>query len=76
MALITHFEPLDGERYSIHRTQVKCKYKVIELDGKKVVQLNTYGSKDREIPDKLSQTIQLSEKSALELLTILQKAFL
>ncbi|WP_170364886.1 hypothetical protein [Ruegeria arenilitoris] len=75
MALVTHLEKDERNFRSLHPTQVSCKYLVSESDGKKVLQLNTYGSVNREIPDKLSQTLQFDEKSARELLAVLKKEF-
>ncbi|MBC7669283.1 MAG: hypothetical protein H7236_12735 [Gemmatimonadaceae bacterium] len=51
-------------------------YKVFSHDGqKRVLQIDTLGSQQREIPGKVSQTIQLSEDSARELWLILGKEF-
>ncbi len=75
MALITKFEKDNREFKSIHPTQVVAKYIVNHSNGKTTLQLNTYGSDTRDIPNKLSQTIQLDEKAAKELITILKENF-
>ncbi|MEX0327649.1 MAG: hypothetical protein AB3N07_02910 [Ruegeria sp.] len=75
MALVTQFERDERDFRSLHPTQVVCKYLVSLNDGKKVLQLNTYGSAEREIPDKLSQTLQFDEKPARQLLAILNEEF-
>lgn len=75
MALVTHLERAKVERTSIHPTQVTCKYIIVETDGRKLLQLNTYGSADREMPDKISQTLQFDERTALNLFNILKKEF-
>jgi len=75
MALITALEKDDRSFRSTHPTHVVGKYISQELDGKTIFQLNTYGSENREIPDKLSQTIQLTEETAFELWNILGKEF-
>jgi len=75
MALIVGFEKDDREFRSLHPTEVVCKYILTEMDGRKVLQLNTYGSSDRENPNKLSQTIQLDESAAQQLLSILRSEF-
>ncbi|QIE57838.1 methionyl-tRNA formyltransferase [Pikeienuella piscinae] len=54
---------------------VDCRYLVSERDGRKVLQLNTYGSANRQIPNKLSQTIQFDEESARSLWRILSTEF-
>lgn len=75
MAVIVNFEPDDRKLRGLHPTQVSAKILVEPVDGKKVVQINTYGSDEREMPDKLSQTIQLTEKSARQLWEILGREF-
>jgi hypothetical protein len=75
MAFITRFEKQEPNRKNIHKTNVVCKYFTLERDGVHVVQLNTYGSSDREMPDKLSQTIQIGRKEAAELIAILKDEF-
>lgn len=39
------------------------------------VQLDTYGSADRKLAQKVSQSIQLDREGALELLRIMETAF-
>ncbi|TCP20913.1 hypothetical protein EV656_11534 [Rhodovulum adriaticum] len=75
MAFVRHIQRDDREIRSIHPTQLDCKYIVQDKDGRKVLQLNTYGSEDRDIPGKLSQTLQFSEGSAKELYEILKREF-
>ena len=75
MALIAEFSK--GDRSLVlHPTTVTCIVHVGRSDdGKTLVQLDTHGSTDREIPGKLSQTLQLDEKAALELWTTLGTEF-
>jgi len=75
MALVTRLERDERDFRSLHPTHVACKYLVSENQGKKVLQLNTYGSEDREIPGKLSQTLQFDEQSARQLFAVLQREF-
>ena len=74
MALVTKFEKLDGERTQLHE-EVDAKYVVFERDSKGFVQINTYGRPGREIPGKVSQSIQLDRQGAEALVAILRKAF-
>jgi hypothetical protein len=46
-----------------------------ESDGITYVQLDTYGSCERHIPGKVSQSIQLDESGAAELTRIFGRAF-
>lgn len=67
-----------GERASlrIQPTQVVCRYTVGALpDGRKLLQLDTHGSEDRELPGKLSQTLQLDEETARALWALLGREF-
>ncbi|TSK07497.1 MAG: methionyl-tRNA formyltransferase [Geobacter sp.] len=54
------------ERESKH-TKVDCTYDVILVDGKKYLQLDTYGSAQREIKGKKSQSIRLSPEAIEQL---------
>lgn len=75
MALVTSVSKDDRNFKGLHNTEVTCFYMVGERDGQKVLQLNTYGSSDREIPGKLSQTIQFSEQSAADLFALLKREY-
>ncbi len=75
MALITKFEQDSRNFKSIHPTTVTAKYIIDNSANKTTIQINTYGSDNREIPDKLSQTIQLDEAAAKQLFEILKKNF-
>lgn len=75
MALVTSLKPDHRNFRSLHPTEVEALYLVSERDGKKVLQINTYGSAGREIPGKLSQTLQFNETSARELFAVLKKEF-
>lgn len=58
-----------------HPTVVDCGWQVLKVDGSAVLQLSTYGSDDRASPPKVSQTLQLDEQSARELVGIIEQAF-
>ena len=74
MALVRGFTKLDSERRTLHE-EVEAKYAAYEIDGRAFVQINTYGTSDREFPGKLSQSIQLDRTGAEQLVAILTKAF-
>lgn len=75
MALITSFKRGKRDRLSIHRTEIPATVYFQDKDGKKLLQIDTLGSKEREMPDKVSQTIQLDEKAARELFDIIKGEF-
>ncbi len=75
MALVTALQ-LDERKFrSIHPTELVARYIVAEADGRKVLQLNTYGSSGRDVPDKLSQTLQFDENTARHLFDLLGREF-
>ncbi|WP_440579987.1 hypothetical protein [Streptomyces sp. PT19] len=45
------------------------------VEGRRILQLDTYGSTERLIPDKISQSIQLDAESARELLKLITDSF-
>jgi hypothetical protein len=74
LALITEFMKLQKERNSVHGS-VECGYTIFEDRGVRYLQLDTYGSRERQIPGKTSQSIQLSAESAAQLRDLIEKAF-
>ena len=74
MALIRKFEARPIEPKRIH-DDVECGYVAATVNGRRILQLETYGSPDRKIPGKVSQSIQLDEASARELKRILERSF-
>ncbi|TPG49014.1 methionyl-tRNA formyltransferase [Sphingomonas glacialis] len=67
MAVVRQFELKDLDRVAPH-SEVNATISLVELDGEKFVQIDTYGSKDRAIPDKISQSVRLT-KAAFDQLT-------
>jgi hypothetical protein len=74
MALITEFTKLEKERNHLHGP-VECGYTVFEHNGARYLQLDTYGSQERQIPGKTSQSIQLNAESAAQLQMLIAKTF-
>ena len=74
MAKIVRFSPVTKERTGRH-SDVKCGYAIVEYEDQTVVLLETYGSKDRAIPGKTSQSLILDRDAAASLRDILQRAF-
>ena len=74
MARIKEFVKAERERYSVH-DGIAAQYYVFERDGRHFFQLDTHGRSARKIPGKTSQSIQLDESSAKQLVDILKKAF-
>ncbi|TPI20042.1 methionyl-tRNA formyltransferase [Mesorhizobium sp. B4-1-1] len=74
MARIETFVPGMLHRLSLH-DPIDATYYAYELDGRRLLQINTSGRKHREIPDKVSQSIQLDHDSARQLFSILKDHF-
>lgn len=76
MALISknNITKSDKERNSVHEV-VESTYSVFEKYGEKFFQLDTYGSPDRKLKGKISQSIQLDKDSAEFLVKTLRNYF-
>jgi hypothetical protein len=76
MAIISEFhEAASSDRGVAHPTKVECGYhKIITQDGV-LLQLSTYGSDDRQSEKKVSQTFQLDQERAAELIKIIRSVF-
>jgi hypothetical protein len=75
MALIRKFLPAGaGARGRVHG-DVECGFSSFEEKGRMYLQLDTYGSQERAILGKVSQTIQLDVASARELKQLLERTF-
>ena len=76
MAFVTSLEKdTDREVRGLHPTRLVCRYFSSENMQKPIFQINSYGSEDRENPEKLSQTLQFDEQSGRELFNALQDVF-
>ena len=71
---IDTIKKLDKEHYSVHE-KVVTTYSVFEADGKKYIQFDTYGKSSREIPGKISQSMQLDKDSAICIVDMLRREF-
>lgn len=74
MALIEKLEhrPIEGSH--VHGG-VTCGYRWFDVGGRRILQLDTYGSEERAIPGKVSQSLQLDEGVARELKALIERAF-
>ena len=60
MAVVKRFS-IEPQNSRIGHTECSGVIRAIEVDGEKFVQIDTYGSANREIPDKLSQSLRLTQ---------------
>lgn len=74
MALIVQFEEVATAKNALHRP-VLCGYRSFNHEGEQILQLDTYGSSDRQIPNKTSQSIQLDRRGAEALMRLIRGTF-
>lgn len=74
MALIRSFVE-SSQNIRRHRTEVDCEHAVIGQGPERVLHLSTFGSDYRAGERKSSQSIQLDQDRAGELLTLIRRAF-
>jgi hypothetical protein len=75
MALIRRLLAAPSVVGRVHRTSVDCYWKSFEAGGSRILQLDTFGSEDRQIPGKLSQTLQLDQEQARRLVNLINRVF-
>lgn len=62
MAFIRNINKAEKTRNTVHKP-TNCNYYLFEDSlGNKILQLDTYGSDDQQIPNKVSQSMQFDEK--------------
>ncbi len=75
MAIVRELKPRVREKDAQH-TDTECTYSVVtEADGTKLLQIDTYGSKHRRIPGKVSQSIRFSPGALKQLTKIIREHF-
>ncbi|WP_334176801.1 methionyl-tRNA formyltransferase [Pseudoxanthobacter sp.] len=75
MALVKNFERYDLAREKVHGV-VDCTFSSFTTDdGRRFFQIDTYGSPTRRFRGKKSQTIQLDETAARDLVRLLSAEF-
>jgi hypothetical protein len=75
MAIVRRIESRQLESEARH-TETECTYSVGEdSNGERYLQIDTYGSLQRKMPGKKSQSIRFAPSAIRELKTILQEHF-
>jgi len=75
MAIVRKLEPLKLEKDARH-LEVNCTFSIITDDqGKKYLQVDTYGSAKRRIPGKKSQSLRFTPEAIGQLKEILNRHF-
>ena len=75
MAIVSDLRLIQLEVNSKH-TEAKATYSIVrEKDGTKLLQIDSYGSTDREVPGKKSQSMRFSTRAIGQLRRILTEEF-
>lgn len=76
MALLDNknFKLIMKERNNVHQ-KTAAEYTYFDMQGKKIFQIDTFGSASRENPHKCSQSIQIDKDMATDLISILKRIF-
>lgn len=74
MAFIETFYPVTVARQVVH-DPVECGWRAFIAEGRRILQLDTYGSNQRKSQGKVSQSLQVDKAGATELMRILREAF-
>jgi hypothetical protein len=71
MAIVRHLDPAVLDRDAPHK-DVDCTYSFFtDAEGNRYLQLDTYGSKERKMPGKKSQSIRFAPEAIRQLKDIL-----
>ena len=71
---INKIEKLTKDRNTIH-DKVYTTYSSFDSYGTHYVQIDTYGRSDRELPVKISQSIQFDKETAAYIVNLLKREF-
>lgn len=66
MAVVKNFS-IEGQNSRVGHTECSGVIRAVEVAGEKYIQIDTYGSKDREFRNKLSQSLRLTEDAFTQL---------
>ena len=71
---LENFQRLEKDRNTVHN-KVEATYTVFDMHGEKYFQIDSYGSINREMPGKISQSIQLDKETAEYLVNLIIREF-
>ena len=74
MAVVREFTEKELDRSSAH-SEVEATISLVEVDGERFVQIDTYGSKNRAMPGKVSQSLRLSQSAYEQLQQLADKHY-
>ena len=74
MATVRTFTHRELDRVSTHG-EVEATISLVDIGGEKFLQIDTYGSVDRQMPGKVSQSLHLSKEALDELVKAATRHF-
>ncbi|MCO7237922.1 hypothetical protein [Aeromicrobium sp. CnD17-E] len=74
MALLRNLHATSAERNSLH-VETDGGWRTFVVDGRRLLQIDTYGSDERIRAGHVSQSIQLDEARAKQVLDIIRQSF-
>ena len=74
MAVVKAFS-IEPQNSRIGHTECNGAIRAIEVDGEKFIQIDTFGSKDREFRNKLSQSLRLTRAAFKQLMDLGEEHF-
>lgn len=74
MAVVRNFKFKSLSR-AMPQEEVEGTYSIIEMDGEKFLQIDTYGKRSRQDKGKVSQSLRLPEETCRQLIDIFNSNF-
>lgn len=74
VAIVRRLEHQKLEKGSAH-TEVECTYSIVDDNKTRYLQIDTYGSTNRKIPGKKSQSIRFAPEAIAQLKVLLKEQF-
>ena len=72
--IIAGMKQIEKDRNSVHEI-VPASYSVFDTGDNQFIQIDTYGRASRDMPEKISQSIQLDKENALRLAKLILQTF-
>lgn len=75
MALVRRLDQIEAsDRYRLHE-EVEATYAVFKREGKTLLQINTHGTRQRQLVGKRTQNFQIDQQGAEALVQVLRRTF-
>ena len=74
MAVVREFAEKELNGSTTH-SEVEATISLVEVNGEKFIQIDTYGAKSRAMPGKVSQSLRLSKSAFDQLVQLAEKHF-